>query len=100
MFEDEAILIANQHDLHNICVLAIGGYGENDVDDPSKENDKKETKVDAEYRGSRDWQDAVGGATLTCMLCCSSCFLRACCCLAVVSQNYYFSFLSCIKVRS
>ena len=83
MFEDETIIVANQHDL-NTCVLAIDGYGEHEQkpagdtatkvhnSDSSDEKYITQNVVNAEYRGSRDWHDTVGGATLTCLVCCST----------------------------
>jgi len=80
----------NKGDLHNICVLAIDGYGEptsegvaTSKEESNQEGDKTKISLsdiaqsranseDVTYRGNRDWRDAVGGATLCCNLCCST----------------------------
>lgn len=83
----------NKQDLHNVCILAIEGYGEQDVhsgnlqdsetgsaDDTGKYKKYPNNNIDnaaldvskgALFRGKRAWCDAVGGATVCCNLCCS-----------------------------
>lgn len=81
----------NKHDLHNVCILAIEGYGEQDTpmnktdidaddkgtaqDDENSNNDSNnnidvETSGGVLYRGKRTWKDSVGGATVCCNQCC------------------------------
>lgn len=88
MFEDEAILVTNRADMRNICVLAIDGYGEHSQSQTEthssrteksnsstindNENKVSQKRSDPKYRGNRDWQEAGGGATLACILCCST----------------------------
>jgi len=73
----------NKHDLLNICILAIDGYGENadtsvlqNVHENTNANTNDEThnpeKATVSYRGDREWRDTVGGATLTCSQCCAT----------------------------
>jgi len=87
-YEDGSILVMNKKDLHNVCILAIEGYGESGNEDiynsitKSASNssgtiqDEKGTDLDeinssVMYRGKRTWQDKVGGATVCCAQCCS-----------------------------
>ena len=84
VFEDEAILVMNRKDIKNICILAIDGYGEQakspqlkkDIFNftPNEDSTTQDLEItqDVKYRGNKDWRDAVGGATLTCNLCCST----------------------------
>ena len=76
------MIVMNREDVRNICVLAIDGYGEQSQPTSHKQfasvstdengNEAKQEQIDAGYRGNRDWVDEVGGATLTCMMCCST----------------------------
>ncbi len=85
VFEDESIIVMNKQDLHNICILAIEGYGEQNPQKTLEHGDiTTDTKsinsnilpnVDvgksALFRGRRTWSDSVGGATVCCNQCCS-----------------------------
>ena len=84
VFEDECIIVMNKHDLENICILAIEGYGEEDLsrndssaaggDSINTNDNKKDTNnIDGGvlFRGARPWTDSVGGATVCCNQCCS-----------------------------
>lgn len=85
VFEDESIIVMNKQDLHNICILAIEGYGEQN---PQKSLEHGDITLDAKsihsnilpnvdvgksalFRGRRTWSDSVGGATVCCNQCCS-----------------------------
>ena len=80
----------NKYDLPNISILAIEGYGEQEVlpsnnnDDDNDFNGNTVTKTNRQdynidvdvsggvlYRGKRAWRDTVGGATICCNQCCS-----------------------------
>lgn len=81
--EDECTIVLHLKDIPNVCVLAIEGYGEEDICD-IKENTKKDVSLQpssetvlesedgAQFRGSRAWKDNVGGATVCCAQCCST----------------------------
>ena len=72
VFEDKSILVMNKNDLLNVCILAIDGYGESDVDNEPENEANNQGAENVTYRGNRDWRDAVGGATLTCSQCCAT----------------------------
>ena len=90
ILEDESVIVLNRGDLgHNVCVLAVDGYGERaevEASSGAYDNDGAVGKgpspsglVDldamangAEFRGLRKWRDSVGGATLCCSQCCST----------------------------
>jgi hypothetical protein len=93
VFEDESIIVMNKQDLHNICILAIEGYGEQNVNPQKNLKNEDITMMDAKsvnnndnilpndnmdvvgksalFRGRRTWSDSVGGATVCCNQCCS-----------------------------
>ncbi|GFH44424.1 hypothetical protein CTEN210_00898 [Chaetoceros tenuissimus] len=85
VLEDESVLVMNRHDLMGMSVLAIDGYGmdseimfekeeerEKEVEDARSNSIIPPTKDDVTYRGEKEWKDTVGGATLTCNICCST----------------------------
>jgi len=64
--EDDSLIVLNCNDLNHdhVCILAIEGYGQQDIHHGSG-------GVVGNVAESRDWQDVVSGATLTCTQCCS-----------------------------
>jgi hypothetical protein len=70
--EDDCILSLHKNDLKSVSVLAIEGYGEEDIDIANWRETDYETQRDATYRGTKEWQESVGGATVCCTFCCST----------------------------
>lgn len=70
--QDSNALCLHRLDLaSSVCVLAVTGYGETELEDNEKSEMDLLKEGAATVRGNRSWQDSAGGATVCCSQCCS-----------------------------